>query len=376
KRLLAFCSVENIGIILIGLGICFVCIAQKKEEIASLALTAALFHTFNHALYKGGLFLGAGSIQYSTQTKDMEKLGGLMKRMPVTGFLVLCFSLAISAIIPFNGFLSEWMTFQSFFANIVPGQSALNILSIVSVAVLGLASAMAAACFVKLFGICFLGLPRSSEAKNAKEVPVTMNVGAGILAGLCLFTGLFPYSILKLIDTAAVSVIGNSILGQLRGGIMFVFFPLNIKASSVSPFTFFIALILVVILALLTIRVVGGKYIERKFGTWDCGFKELNSKMQYSAAGFSKPIKIVFKILFRSSNKVTSDGDSIYHPKSIKYESTLIPIFEKYLYRPFYEKMNALSKRTKYRVQTGSIHNYLIYILAALLILMTYNRFV
>ena len=137
KRLLAFSSVENIGIILIGLGVFFIAQAQGNETLAAMALAASLLHSFNHTLFKGGMFLGAGAIQYATHTKDIEKLGGLIKTMPVTAFLVLCFSLAISSIVPFNGFISEWLTFQSLFANITPGQSGLNILSILAAAALG-----------------------------------------------------------------------------------------------------------------------------------------------------------------------------------------------------------------------------------------------
>ena len=187
KRLLAFHSVENIGIILIGLGVCFIAVSQNNALLGGIALSASLLHTLNHTLFKGGLFLGAGSIQYGTHTKNIEELGGLIKKMPVTAFFMLCFSLAISGVVPFNGFISEWLTFQSLFANIVLGQAALNILSIISVAALGMTGALAVACFVKLFGITFLGLPRSEHASHAKEVPKSMNIGMGILAALCFF---------------------------------------------------------------------------------------------------------------------------------------------------------------------------------------------
>ena len=376
KRLLAFSSIENIGIILIGLGVCFIAVAQEKELLVGLALTAVLLHTFNHTLFKGGLFLGAGSIQYSTHTKDIEKLGGLIKKLPITALFVLCFSLSISSIIPFNGFIGEWLTYQSLFANIIPGQAGFNILSIISVAALGLSGALAAACFVKLFSISFLGLPRSNHALNAKEVPVTMNIGIGILAALCLILGIFPLTILTLIDKVVFSLVGSSILGQLRGGFITVYYPLKITENAISPFAFFIVLIAVILFSLLIVRLIGGKYIERKYGTWDCGFEALNSRMQYSAAGFSKPIKIVFKILFRPTRRITVKGDLLYHPNSIEFTTTSESIFEKYIYNPVYGKIKMFSRKTKFRIQTGSIHNYLIYILAALLVLMVYNRFV
>ncbi|WP_088228340.1 proton-conducting transporter membrane subunit [Desulfosporosinus sp. FKB] len=375
KRLLAFHSVENIGIILIGLGVSFIAFAQHHQIVGGLALTAALLHTFNHTLFKGGLFLGAGAIQYAAHTKNIEDLGGLIKTMPLTALFVLCFSLAISAIVPFNGFVSEWLTYQSLFANILPEHIGLNFLAVLAVAALALTGALAAACFVKLFGISFLGLPRSEQAAKAQDVPATMTLGMGILAALCLGIGLFPLTMIKLLDKVVFSVGGGSIYGQLQGGFMLAYYPLTISVNSISPLAFILALGAIILLALIVIRIVGGKYIERRYGTWDCGFEALNSRMQYSATGFSKPIKIVFRALFRPVRKTIVEGDSMYHPESIMYSTTVTSIFEDYLYEPLYRALLRFSKRTKFRVQTGSIHNYLLYIFALVLLLMLYNRF-
>ena len=375
KRLLAFHSVENIGIILIGLGVSFIAFAQKNEFLGGLALTASLLHTFNHTLFKGGLFLGAGSIQYSTHTKDIEKLGGLIKKMPITAILVLCFSLAISAIVPFNGFISEWLTYQSLFSMISLGHAGINILSILSIAALGLAGALAVACFVKLFGISFLGLPRSSNALNSKEVPAVMNIGMGILAMFCLAIGLFPLLFLKIVDKVVSSLPGTSISSNLQGGFLIAYYPLSISGNSISPAEIFIVLAVVILSALLVIRLIGGKYIERKYGTWDCGFEALNSRMQYSATGFSKPIRIVLKILYRPGREVEiEEGASSYFPISIKYKVSTEPIFERYFYDPILRMVKNFSRRVKFSVQTGSIHAYLIYIFITVLVLMIYNR--
>ena len=375
KRLLAFHSVENIGIILIGLGVSFIAYAQHNEFLGALALTASLLHTLNHTLFKGGLFLGAGSIQFATHTKDVEELGGLIKNMPVTALLVLCFSLAISAVVPFNGFVSEWLTFQSLFGNIAVGQAGLNIASILSVAALGMTGALAVACFVKLFGISFLGRARSEHALQAKEVPAAMNIGMGILAALCLFIGLFPYAVLRLLDKVVFGVTGNSIASQLQGGTLVPFYPVEISGSVISPLEVVAAAAAIILLTLLTVRIIGKKYIERKYGTWDCGFKALNSRMQYSATGFTKPIKIVFAILFRPTRKITTTGEVPYHPETIEYETTSLAVFEKKIYKPLYETVKLLSKRIKFTVQTGNIRSYLLYILLIVLVLMAYNRF-
>ncbi|MDD2483883.1 MAG: proton-conducting transporter membrane subunit [Eubacteriales bacterium] len=375
KRLLAFSSVENMGIILIGMGAAMIALSKGNSFVAELALTACLFHTLNHSLFKGGLFLGAGSIQYACHTKEIEDLGGLIKKMPITAALFLCFSLAVSSIVPFNGFVSEWLTLQSLFASIVGGQEGLNILSILGIAALGMAGAFAVACFVKLFGIAFLGLPRSEHAENAKEVPVFMNLGIGILAGACLLIGLFPLAMLKLVDKAAFSLTGASIFEELHGGLLIASCSIEWSKGAVSPIVFVLLLGIIVLLLLVTLRLIGGKYKEKKYGTWDCGYAGLNSRMQYTGTGFSKPLKIVFKILYRPSRKLELRGESAYHPEKMEYITSSESIFEKYIYRPIFTKARSLSRFTKLRIQTGSIHNYLLYIFIAVLVLMTYHRF-
>lgn len=375
KRLLAYHSVENIGIILIGMGVGFTALAHGNAAIGSLALVASILHTFNHTLFKGGLFLGAGSIHYATGTKDIEKLGGLIKNMPFSALFILCFSLAISAIIPFNGFISEWLTYQSIFSYIAPGQAVVNVLFILAVAALGLAGALAAACFVKLFGISFLGLPRSGCASNAKEVPLPMNMGIGILATLCLTIGVFPLFVAGLIDRAVAGLTGFSVFNQLKGGFIFTWYSMEVSGSRITPSEILVIILALAALTLAGIRIFGGRYIERKYGTWDCGFEALNARMQYTAAGFSKPIKIVFRILFRPSRRTEIKG-GVYHPNSIEYVMDSESIFEKYFYLPAFIRVKLFSRRTKFLVQTGNIQNYLIYIFITVLALLAYNKFV
>lgn len=374
KRLLAYSSIENIGIIFIGLGVAFIAQAQGNSAVCALAITASLFHSFNHTLFKGSLFLGAGSVHFATHTKNMEELGGLIKKMPVTALFFLGGALSIAAVVPFNGFISEWLTYQSLFATITPGQSVINILSILTVAVLAMAGALAAASIIKLYGISFLGLPRSDRASKAREVPGIMNIGMGILVTLCLLAGLFPMAVLQGIDKVTLGLTGQSIIGRLKGGFLLAFYPMNISGNAVSPVVIVGVLAGVILTALIVIRMIGGKYIERKYGTWDCGFEALNERMQYSATGYSKPIKIVFKALFRPTRSIKIEGDLTYHPESIEYTVSAEPIFERYLYGPLVRAVKNFSKKIKFRIQTGSIHTYLIYIFLAVLALMLYNR--
>ncbi len=377
KRLLAFHSVENIGIILIGLGISFVAFYQGNGFLGGLALAASLLHTFNHTLFKGGLFLGAGSIQYATHTKDVEELGGLIKKMPVTAVMVLCFSLAISAIVPFNGFVSEWLTYQSLFSIIIPGQTGLNIISILSIAALAMSGALAAACFVKLFGISFLGKPRSEHSLNAAEVPGSMNFGMGILAAFCLAIGLFPMLFLKVIDRIVYSIAGTAVTGELQGGFLIAWYPVKAAGNAITPVEILIVTIIIILAAAAVIRLVGGKANERKYGTWDCGFYELTPRMQYSATGFTKPLRIVLRVLYRPGRSLeVEEGDSSYFPVSKKYNVWTEPVFEKYVYGPLLNVVKKFSHKIKSAIQTGSTHAYLVYIFAAVLVLMLYNRLV
>ena len=375
KRLLAYSSIENIGIILIGLGISFIAFAQNNTVVGSLALTASLLHTLNHTLFKSGLFLGAGSIQYATGTKNMEKLGGLIKKMPVTALLILCFSLSISALVPFNGFVSEWLTYQSLFAGMSPGSAGINILSMLAVAALALAGALAVACFAKFFGISFLGKPRTELALTAKDVPITMKLGMGILALLCLAAGLFPLELVKTVSTVTAALGGVSLASQLEGGMLFAYLPLEAAGGSISPLSLLAILTGIIVLTLLVLRIVGGKYLRRKYGTWDCGYEALNARMQYTATGFSKPLKIVFRILFRPTRELKTIGGSPYHPEKMVYTVGSESVIEKHLYQPLMRFVQNLSKKAKYAVQTGSVRRYLAYILFAVVAMLLYSIF-
>ena len=376
KKMLAYSSIENMGIIFIGIGISFLAFSRGNDWVGALALTAALLHSFNHTLFKGGLFLGVGSIHYATHTKNMEELGGLIKKMPVTAVFFLGSALSISAIVPFNGFIGEWLTYQSIFASITSANAALNIIYIISVAILALSGALAAACFIKLFGISFLGLPRSEHASHAKEVPLSMNIGSGILASLCLLFGLFPLIPISLLSKVVLSITGKAVLDQLQGNFLFTYYPLQINNTSnaITPALIFLIVILLIIIAMILLRMLGGRYQERKYGTWDCGFRSLNSRMQYSGTAFSKPLKIVFKIFYKSSRDLKLQGDHPYHPESIDYTITTESVFEKYIYVPLLIWTTNWSKRLKFMIQTGSVHTYLVYIFITVLVLMFYNR--
>jgi NADH:ubiquinone oxidoreductase subunit 5 (subunit L)/multisubunit Na+/H+ antiporter MnhA subunit len=373
KRLLAYHSIENIGIIFIGVGISFIASSAGNTVLSSLALAAALFHLLNHTIFKGALFLGAGSVHYSTHTKDIEELGGLMKKMPYTGLLFLIASLSISAIPPFNGFVSEWVTYQSLFMGLSSLTPGVNIFAMLSVAALAMAGAMAAACFVKLIGISFLGLPRSEHAQHAKEVPLPMNIGIGILAGLCLVFGVFPSLVLNLLDRVNLDLLGTGLMDKVRGSAFIVNYPVTIDKNMISPWSMLMAGLIAAAAIFALMRILSRHSKERKYGTWDCGYMGLTPRMQYSATGFSKPIRIVFKSLYMPARELKVEkGPSPYYHKSMRYVVSTQSLFEKYLYLPAIRLFTRFSRRARLSVQTGSIHAYLIYIFAAVVVLLVY----
>ena len=259
KRMLAYSSIENMGIIFIGLGVSFMAFSEGLDLVGALALTAALLHTINHTFFKGSLFLGAGSIHYAAHTKNMEDLGGLIRRMPLTALFFLGGALSVSAMVPFNGFISEWLTYQAIFAGIIPGQAAENILFIFAVAALALSGALAAACFIKIFGISFLGLPRSEQASLAQEVPMFMSIGSGALTLLCLVSGIFPLVALGAINQVVLALTKQPIIGQLQGTIFMLSSPLEIHGNTITPQLIALALVLIAAALLILLRLIFGK---------------------------------------------------------------------------------------------------------------------
>lgn len=375
KRLLAYSSIENIGIILMALGIAFISHANGNTLVFALSLLACLLHTFNHALFKGGLFMGAGAVQYATHTKDLEMLGGLMKKMPKTGVLMLIFSLAICAIVPLNGFVGEWLIYQSFFASVTVGSAAFNILCILATVALAMTGALAVVCFVKLLGIGFLGKPRSKAAENAEEVPLPMNLGMGILAVLCIVIGIFPKGLISFAQGVVTDLTGFSVAEQMQGDWFFTYCTLNYNLNNVYPVLIAVIAIAVLLLTMAVIRLVFGKKQDVEYNTWDCGFRAVNSRMQYTAAGYTKPLRIVFRFLYRPKRRlIVEDGDSPYHPKSLEYKVETEQIFEKYFYEPLLVKLKELSARVRDLMQNGSTHRYLFYILLVVILLLIYNR--
>ena len=370
KRLLAYHSIENIGIILMGLGAALMFLHSGYPLLASLALIAGLYHTINHAIFKALLFLGAGAVLHSTHTRNMEEMGGLIKRMPWTALLFLIGAVAISALPPLNGFVSEWLTYQSLLQGFGTTASLVRLMFPFSGAVLALTGALAAACFVKAFGITFLAQARSELAVHAKEVCRPMLSGMGLLAAACVFLGLFPTIFLRLFDSITFQLAGQEMSQQLSVDGAWVLGSGQTFGGTVSTVGITLTGVCLLPIPVVLWFVFARRAKVRVGPTWDCGLRGLTPQMEYTATGFSKPIRMIFKALFRPRREVQREYDySLYFAKTLHFESHIEEAFMARLYRPLNRGILRLSRRMR-ALQAGSIQAYLIYIFISLIVLL------
>jgi hydrogenase-4 component B len=356
KRLLAYSSVENIGIIYLAIGAAMLCRANGAPAFAALALTAALVHSLNHAIFKNLLFLGAGAIAYRTHSLKLNQLGGLLKTMPMTGLFVLVGCVSIAGLPLFNGFIGEWLAFQGFLAGGQVSQTLPQLLLPLMAGVLALTGALAAACFANTFGTAFLGRPRQAETDSPENPPFSMLLPLGVLAGACLVIGVMPMLVLRPLWEVTVMLAPG---GDFAG----------IAAIATG-----IQKVAVVVLAgAAAVWLV--RAVVRLAPTWGCGMAQLTARMQYTATSFSKPIRIVFSPVYRADRKLdTTPADSPYFPKTISYRSTRTLSYERLLYRPVVDAIMATAQQLR-RLQTGNIQWYLLYIFLALVFMLVLMRF-
>ncbi len=380
KRLLAYSSIENMGIILAGIGMIMIARASDNYFLLSLSLTATLLHTLNHAVFKSLLFMGAGTVQYSAHTKNMEKLGGLIKKMPVASVFIFIGCLSISAVPPFNGFISEYMIFRTIISSIshfVPAQNFLLVVVLmVAAAALALTGALVAFCFVKFFGISFLGMPRSSEAENAREPGKPMLAALASSSVLCLLLGIFPRYAISMIDRVNSQLITINMLKADWPITLSQKLPVQDSSLSISSGLIAILLVILGALLLLVVMALRKRTSVERYNTWDCGYTKLNSKMQYSATGFSKSLRIIFRGFFKPSRDLEiTEGIAPYHIKKGNYTTSTVKFFEKYLYEPIVSTIINFSRKIRFNVQTGSIHAYLMYFFGIMVLMLLYYSF-
>jgi hydrogenase-4 component B len=367
KRLLAYHSVENIGIILLGLGAGMLFQAHRLQALAALSLIAALYHTLNHAVFKSLLFMGAGAVLHATRTRNMEELGGLIKRMPQTAVFFLVGSLAIAALPPFNGFISEWLTFQSLLLSFQISAHTVNLIFALGVAALALTSGLAAACFVKAFGITFLALPRSEPAALAHEVEWTMRTAMAALALACVALGVAPFVILAPLDATAFDLMGAHADMRFDWNALVT----NDGFGWVAPLWIALGLGAFLIAIPLALGLMGTNKRRRYYETWGCGRALQTARFEYTATAFANPFKRVFALLYRPvvTLDIDAHAESRYFVRTIAYYHERRLIFEEALYTPLLRLIQALARGARV-MQSGNVHGYLAYILVALVALL------
>ncbi|MFB9760403.1 hydrogenase 4 subunit B [Ectobacillus funiculus] len=369
KRFLAYSSAENMGIIFMGIGSSMLFNVYGHKVLGALALTAALYHVFNHAIFKGLLFMGAGSVLYATHTKNVNQLGGLIHRMPWTSALFLIGGIALSALPPFNGFISEWAIFQSLlhlaFDLENPGWKLMGCLA---AAALGLTGAFVAGGVVKHFGTAFLAIPRTSHAEQAKEVPLSMRLGMAALALLALLLGIWPGFALWITE----GIVGRYFDARITGNAVF-YIPFEGRpGEALSLGGVLIAFATLLLLSLVLLRLWLGKSNNQVDETWNCG-TPLQPSMEYTGTSYSHPVLMIFHWLYRPRRQVEVQGEYTYYPKRIHHQLQVYSVIESKLYRPLVRLTVFLSQRIR-MIQSGNLQSYLAYMIITLILLLLWVR--
>lgn len=366
KRVLAYSTVENIGVVLIGLGLALAFQAQGKASAAALALAAALLHVLCHSLFKSLLFLGAGAVLQATGERDLDRLGGLVHRMPATALLFLVGSMAISALPPLNGFVSEWLTFQAILLSPQLPDWALRIAVPAVGAVLALSAALSAACYVRAFGIAFLGRPRSQAAADARETGSWQLRAMAGLAALCLVVGVLPGLFVDMLAPVTAMLVGKTLEAQ-RALPWLSLVPIADARSSYNGLLLALFIAFSTVLPVLAIhRYASGA--TRRAPAWDCGTPGADPLTQYGAAGFAQPIRRVFGTLaFRAREEVDmpTPGD----PRPARFQAIVRDLVWEALYAPVAHAVGAVADRLNH-LQFLTIRRYLSLVFGALVILL------
>jgi formate hydrogenlyase subunit 3/multisubunit Na+/H+ antiporter MnhD subunit len=368
KRVLAYSTVENVGIVFVALGLALAFSANGFGQGAAVALTAALLHVLNHSWFKSLLFLGAGAVLHATGRRDLDGLGGLIHRMPRTAVFFLVGALAASALPPLNGFVSEWLLFQAVLAGPTLPQASLRFASPSIAAMLALAAALAAACFVRVYGTAFLGRPRSNEATGAHEVPLVQQVAMAVLALLCILGGLLGAPLAEGLGGLVQRLLGVALPGPGAGPTPFSLVAFD---SQRSVYDAAVIALFVTVASLATLAIVHrlSERRTRRGPAWDCGFPDPSPVTQYTASSFAQPLRRVYgTTVFSARETVTMPPPGSSQPARLAVRTV------DHVWRGLYlvpglvvlrlsERLNAL--------QFLTIRRYLVLMFAALVILLS-----
>lgn len=373
KRLLAYSTTENVGLILIGVGAAGVFAASGNRPLASVAAAAALLHIVNHAAFKGLLFLGAGSVLTATGTRDLDRLGGLVRRMPVTAATFAIGALAIAALPPLNGFVSEWVLLQALVHSLPSSTAAVAVTMPVAVAVVALTGGLTAATFVKAFGTGFLAMPRSPEAAVAEESPRMMQVALGLLATVCVALGLAPTKLVGPVARAVGVLVPFADANPVRTADLRL--ELAGVSSTFSPLMLAAGLTIALVATLAVVRTARSPAIVRGAETWGCGRSVQTARMEYTATSYAEPLQRVFDDVLRPDLDIDVDhhAESRYYVEAIRFRRGIRDGIEHRLYMPVLRLAGWWGKTAR-GLQNGSIHRYLGYAMVALIAVLVVAR--
>lgn len=369
KRFLAYSSVENMGIICVGIGASLYFQEVNQVVLGALAMTATLYHVINHSVFKSLLFMGTGAMLKATGTCNVSQLGGLIHRMPWTAGAFLAGGMSLASLPPFNGFMSEWALLQSLLHMVFDCDGAgVKLFAALVVAILGFSGALAAVAVVKHFGTAFLAKPRGVAAANATEVNISMRFGMGLLAMLSLILGLYPGGVVTLTN----AVINRYFAVQI-GGDMMLYVPFSPQAmQTVSLGLVGVVFALLLIVTLVVIQCSYGKSNYVLQDTWTCGRAHV-PKMEYTATSYSHPILRIFHRVLGLSRKVTVEKEYEYYPKHIHHEIDISARVGDNVYKPSVGIMVQVLKQIKI-IQSGNLQAYLSYMVAALILTLLWSR--
>lgn len=364
KRLLAYSTVENMGILTMALGTAMIARTLGYSELVILALAAFFWHGFHHLLFKSGLFMAAGNIIHATHTKKLDQMGGLLKKMPRTGLWAIVGAVGLSALPPLGGFWGEWLLFHALWKTSVQVEGGLFKLALpLSLAALAFVSALALATMVKWFAGAFLGQARSANAGNAQELPWPQTVSMGIAMVLALFVPLWPQGLVRLISVP-IHVLNGTGDSSLTAGLALPLW--GDFFSLITPYILLLGLIAGILYRL------SGSRRKRVAGTWNCGVP-LTPRMQYTSLGITMPLRVVMKKMLAFRSIIDKKfGETPYVLRSLHYRGQTREMTEEMFYRPSMKLLLWCADRIRI-LQTGSIHMYLAYILVTLVVVLVWT---
>lgn len=363
KRLLAYSSIENIGLLLAGIGLALIFHAYNMAALTALALTAVLYHVVSHAFFKSLLFLGTGAVLHATGERNLGRLGGLIRYMPWVAWLMLIGVFASSGLPPFSGFVSEWLLLQSFL--FTPGlpDSFLNMFIPIVAAVIALVAALAGYAMVKFFGVIFLGQPREEKLKEAHDAGLWEKIGMLWLAAWCIALGLFPNFLIRLIDSVTVSLVGAGLGRHTTESSWLFLAPSSLERASFAPLLFLLGVTIGCLVAFALVRILYHGRLRRS-PPWDCGHPWQTARMQDTAEGFGQPIRQIFEPFFGMKRHLPSPMD-----RNPSYKVEVGDHFWHWLYLPIARLIEFLAGLVG-RLQQGRISIYLLYSFLTLLFML------